>query len=223
MQTKRRGARVDGPVQTEADEPRLRREEAAGSLPSVVNCSPGHRFAHACSPVITREVIERHGSRHAAVVDADPTTTPDPPILFLHGVFGTPTLLEPWTHFLESAGPRARADAARPRAHRRRGAHRHRHRGVLRRRPGCVRPHRGTGHRDRAQHGRSAWRRRSGRTVTAGRGAAGARPACKLWPRLVAAAPLPDHGENPCGQTIPAIGEDDARVPLNTLPAAEQG
>lgn len=41
-------------------------------------------------------------------MDADPTTL-DPPILFLHGVFGTPTLLETWTHFLETAGYRVYA------------------------------------------------------------------------------------------------------------------
>lgn len=35
---------------------------------------------------------------------ADPTTPPKPPILFLHGVFGRPSLLQPWTRFLESAG-----------------------------------------------------------------------------------------------------------------------
>jgi pimeloyl-ACP methyl ester carboxylesterase len=34
---------------------------------------------------------------------ADPTST-KPPILFLHGVFGTPSLLAPWTCALEAAG-----------------------------------------------------------------------------------------------------------------------
>ena len=27
-----------------------------------------------------------------------------PPILFLHGVFGRPSLLEPWTRFFQAAG-----------------------------------------------------------------------------------------------------------------------
>jgi len=39
-----------------------------------------------------------------AAVEADPTTRPKPPILFLHGVFGSPSLLAPWTRVLESAG-----------------------------------------------------------------------------------------------------------------------
>jgi pimeloyl-ACP methyl ester carboxylesterase len=39
-----------------------------------------------------------------AAVEAEPTTPPKPPILFLHGVFGSPSLLQPWTHYLESAG-----------------------------------------------------------------------------------------------------------------------
>jgi pimeloyl-ACP methyl ester carboxylesterase len=50
-----------------------------------------------------------------APVDDPPTTSnleanleanpePKPPILFLHGVFGSPSLLAPWTRFLESAG-----------------------------------------------------------------------------------------------------------------------
>jgi pimeloyl-ACP methyl ester carboxylesterase len=39
-----------------------------------------------------------------AAVEADPTTRPKPPILFLHGVFGRPSLLEPWTRMLASAG-----------------------------------------------------------------------------------------------------------------------
>jgi pimeloyl-ACP methyl ester carboxylesterase len=32
------------------------------------------------------------------------TPTPRPPILFLHGVFGRPSLLEPWTRILEADG-----------------------------------------------------------------------------------------------------------------------
>ncbi|HEX7825948.1 MAG TPA: alpha/beta fold hydrolase [Mycobacterium sp.] len=35
---------------------------------------------------------------------ADSTTQTKPPILLLHGVFGEPSLLKPWTRFLESAG-----------------------------------------------------------------------------------------------------------------------
>jgi pimeloyl-ACP methyl ester carboxylesterase len=35
----------------------------------------------------------------------------NPPILFLHGVFGTPSLLAPWTNFLESAGYTVHAPA----------------------------------------------------------------------------------------------------------------
>ncbi|MDT5107448.1 MAG: hypothetical protein QOI25_4961 [Mycobacterium sp.] len=38
-----------------------------------------------------------------AAVEADPTMRPKPPILFLHGVFGRPSLLAPWTRFLECA------------------------------------------------------------------------------------------------------------------------
>jgi pimeloyl-ACP methyl ester carboxylesterase len=34
----------------------------------------------------------------------EPPTTAYPPILFLHGMFGRPSLLAPWTRFLESAG-----------------------------------------------------------------------------------------------------------------------
>lgn len=42
----------------------------------------------------------------------DDTATPtNPPILFLHGVFGTPSLLTPWTDFLESAGYAVHAPA----------------------------------------------------------------------------------------------------------------
>jgi esterase/lipase len=37
-------------------------------------------------------------------MEADQTTRPKPPILFLHGVFGRPSLLQPWTRLLESAG-----------------------------------------------------------------------------------------------------------------------
>jgi pimeloyl-ACP methyl ester carboxylesterase len=37
-------------------------------------------------------------------MDAEPATSSTPPILFLHGVFGTPSLLMPWTRFLEAAG-----------------------------------------------------------------------------------------------------------------------
>jgi esterase/lipase len=37
-------------------------------------------------------------------MNADPTSQPKPPILLLHGVFGKPSLLQPWTRFLESAG-----------------------------------------------------------------------------------------------------------------------
>lgn len=39
-----------------------------------------------------------------APVSHELTTAPKPPILFLHGVFGRPLLLEPWTRFLEAAG-----------------------------------------------------------------------------------------------------------------------
>lgn len=34
-----------------------------------------------------------------------------PPILFLHGVFGRPSLMEPWTHFFEAAGFECHAPA----------------------------------------------------------------------------------------------------------------
>lgn len=37
-------------------------------------------------------------------MEADPTTRPKPPILFLHGVFGKPSLLQPWKRLLESEG-----------------------------------------------------------------------------------------------------------------------
>lgn len=38
-------------------------------------------------------------------MDADRTTSrTQPPILFLHGVFGRPSLLQPWTRFLEAEG-----------------------------------------------------------------------------------------------------------------------
>jgi pimeloyl-ACP methyl ester carboxylesterase len=40
-------------------------------------------------------------------MDADapvPSTNGKPPILFLHGVFGSPSLLGPWTRYLEAAG-----------------------------------------------------------------------------------------------------------------------
>jgi pimeloyl-ACP methyl ester carboxylesterase len=38
-------------------------------------------------------------------------TAERPPVLFLHGVFGSPSLLEPWTRYLESAGHRVHAPA----------------------------------------------------------------------------------------------------------------
>lgn len=46
-----------------------------------------------------------------APVEADPTTAPKPPILFLHGVFGRPSLLEPWTRLFQSAGYTVHAPA----------------------------------------------------------------------------------------------------------------
>jgi esterase/lipase len=38
-----------------------------------------------------------------AIMNAD-SKAPKPPILFLHGVFGKPSLVEPWMKFLENAG-----------------------------------------------------------------------------------------------------------------------
>ena len=46
-----------------------------------------------------------------ASMDANPPVTSHPPILFLHGVFGRPSLLAPWTDFLETAGYRVHAPA----------------------------------------------------------------------------------------------------------------
>lgn len=37
-------------------------------------------------------------------METDPRTRHKPPILFLHGVFGRPALLEPWTRLLEAEG-----------------------------------------------------------------------------------------------------------------------
>lgn len=37
-------------------------------------------------------------------MDSEPTTRTVPPILFLHGLFGSPSLLTPWTRLLEAEG-----------------------------------------------------------------------------------------------------------------------
>jgi pimeloyl-ACP methyl ester carboxylesterase len=42
---------------------------------------------------------------------ADPTVRVTPPILFLHGVFGSPSLLQPWTRVLEAEGYTVHAPA----------------------------------------------------------------------------------------------------------------
>lgn len=44
-------------------------------------------------------------------MDSDPTARDKPPILFLHGVFGSPSLLDPWTCLFEAAGHTVHAPA----------------------------------------------------------------------------------------------------------------
>ena len=44
------------------------------------------------------------GDRHTVRVRPERTDTVKPPVLFLHGVFGRPSLMRPWTRFFEAAG-----------------------------------------------------------------------------------------------------------------------